>query len=257
MQEYLKVTFKVDREVFEEARDFLFFLNCKGLEIVEENDLITFNAYFEKTNEVLKIFKNAEVIFQENWNENWKKYFTPQEIRKITVVPPWKRRHKELEICINPGLAFGTGTHPTTKMCLLLLQEIESKGKTLLDVGTGSGIIAIAGKKLGYEKVFACEIDKNSLREVLTNSKLNGVNILFFVGDVLCVNGNFDVVVANLDILAFEKVLEKVVSMVKDWAIFSGILTTQEEKFEKMLGNALRIIKKMREKEWTAYLCRR
>ncbi|TAM86613.1 50S ribosomal protein L11 methyltransferase [bacterium] len=113
------------------------------------------------------------------WGDAWREYFRPQRIGEIAIVPSWERaafREPARAIVeIDPGQAFGTGLHPTTRGCLLHLQEMDLAGRTLTDVGTGSGILALAAAMLGAQHVYACDVDPVAVRAARENADRNGL----------------------------------------------------------------------------------
>jgi ribosomal protein L11 methyltransferase len=120
----------------------------------------------------------ARTVREEDWANAWKEHFRVQRIGRIVVRPPWRRyraREGEMLITLDPGMAFGTGQHPTTRMCLLALQEHVKAGERLLDVGTGSGILAIAAALLGASEVVGIDIDPLAVEIAGANVTVNAV----------------------------------------------------------------------------------
>nr|CAD7429863.1 unnamed protein product [Timema monikensis] len=117
-------------------------------------------------------------LSETNWAEAWKKYFEPARItHDLTIVPSWTEDYvatgSEKLIRLDPGMAFGTGTHPTTKMSLYALEQVLRGGETLLDVGTGSGVLSVGASYLGAAEIFAYDIDEVAVRVALENIELN------------------------------------------------------------------------------------
>jgi len=167
----------------------------------------------------------------EDW-KNWKQNFGPVEVKDFVIMPPWKR-----PVLINPGTAFGTGLHPTTQMCIELLSEYVREGDSVLDVGTGSGILAIVSKLLGAGRVLGIDISKDALRACEENAKLNGVKVETSLETPSEIEEPFDVVVANLEMSIFRKELKHLLPLYKRVAIFSGIYGEDElEQFLKLAG---------------------
>ncbi len=138
-------------------------------------------------------------VEEEDWANAWKAYFKPMRVgRRLVVTPPWEDAGLapgEIPLVIDPGMAFGTGSHPTTQLCLVALEECVRAGQSVADVGTGSGILAIAAAKLGAARVAASDIDPLAVRIARENGAVNGVSL--GVSEALPV-GAFDVVVANI-----------------------------------------------------------
>lgn len=119
-------------------------------------------------------------VHEEEWATAWKKYYNPVKVsEKFTIVPTWEEYKPvstdELIIELDPGMAFGTGTHPTTVMCLQALEKIVKPGDRVIDVGTGSGVLSIGAALLGAEKVMAFDLDEVAVRAARLNTKLNKV----------------------------------------------------------------------------------
>lgn len=138
-------------------------------------------------------------IRDEDWLEGWKAQFTPLRIGPFFVRPSWSdARADGLEIVLDPGMAFGTGLHPTTRQCLAVLGEVDLAGRSVLDVGTGSGILAIAAAKRGAARVVAVDVDPLSVRAATENAARNDARIEVREGSAADVSDRFDVVLANL-----------------------------------------------------------
>ena len=173
-------------------------------------------------------------LAEEDWADNWKKYFEPARItHDLTIVPSWTDYEVttgEKIIKLDPGMAFGTGTHPTTKMSLFALEQVLRGGKTVLDVGTGSGVLSIASSLLGAKEIFAYDLDDVAVRVAQENIALNAgtENIHVAAGDLLKgVDIEADVIVANIlaDILV--NLTDDAYRLLKDegYLIMSGIIS--------------------------------
>ena len=173
-------------------------------------------------------------LAEEDWADNWKKYFEPARItHDLTIVPSWTDYEVttgEKIIKLDPGMAFGTGTHPTTKMSLFALEQVLRGGETVLDVGTGSGVLSIASSLLGAKEIFAYDLDDVAVRVAQENIALNAgtENIQVAAGDLLKgVDIEADVIVANIlaDILV--NLTDDAYRLLKDegYLIMSGIIS--------------------------------
>lgn len=205
---------------------------------------------------------------EEDYQNSWKKYFYTQKISERFVVKPTWRKYEpqedELVIEIDPGRAFGTGTHPTTSLCIKLMEENIKEGNTVIDVGTGSGILMVAAEKLGAGKIVGTDIDPVAVEVAEENLLLNKVDMekaKAYAGDLVTVvqNEKFDVVVANIlaDVLL---ILLKDISRVvkKDGlVIFSGIIEDKLEEMKRAVEEVgLEILEVKADKEWRAMLMR-
>jgi ribosomal protein L11 methyltransferase len=142
----------------------------------------------------------ARRIADEDWLESWKAEFVPNRVGGFLLRPSWSKpvNGDAIEIVLDPGMAFGTGLHPTTQQCLEALSTILLDGKSLLDVGTGSGILAIAAAKRGASPVVAVDTDAIAVEAARENAIRNGVAIPVGEGSAADVPGRFDVVIANI-----------------------------------------------------------
>ena len=195
-------------------------------------------------------------VKQMDWAQNWRKSFKPLSITKnMLVKPPWVKKKFPHEIVINiyPQMAFGTGEHSTTQMCLKLLEKFVKSGFKVLDLGTGSGILAIAASKLGAEKVVALDIDADAIDNTRKNLRLNKVNnIKLRLGSLNSKDKRnyFDLAVANLNFTQIKAVFNQFQEKVKlnGILILSGLLNSEEEKIKNLLKSnkfdILRVLKK-------------
>ena len=210
------------------------------------------------------------ILKDRNWNSSWHRFFRPQKIGKaFWVTPPWATPptlHRRQVITIEPGMAFGTGSHATTRACLEFLEKVAAKlsGKpmTALDIGTGSGILSIALAKLGAARIWAIDNDPVAFQVARENVRLNGAEKkVFLTGTALGrIRKSFMVVVANLTaetIIELAPALTKRVAA-RGFLILSGILNSQAERVIARIGEAgLAVIARKREKQWTSVLLRR
>ena len=190
------------------------------------------------------IHYDTQELAEQDWAENWKKYYEPTRIsHDLTIVPSWtdyEAKTGEKIIRLDPGMAFGTGTHPTTKMSLFALEQVFRGGETVLDVGTGSGVLSIASSLLGAKSIYAYDLDEVAVRVAQENIDLNAgtENIHVATGNLLQgVDIQADVIVANIlaDILI--NMTEDAYRLVKDegYLIMSGIIS---EKWEMVRESA-------------------
>ncbi len=200
---------------------------------------------------------------EEDWADNWKQYYKPIKIgERLVIVPEWERYETsdgEITVTMDPGMAFGTGTHETTRLCAALLERYLHSGDTVLDVGTGSGILAICASKLGASRVNAYDIDPMAVRVAAENVALNHCdNITCGQSDLLAaVTGSYDFVCANI-------VADIIVRMAKDVSRFmkpgaflaaSGVINTQEERVRKALEEGgLTLAETVYENDWCGLL---
>jgi ribosomal protein L11 methyltransferase len=165
------------------------------LGLVEEDGRVT--AHFAARQDDLPVEGRWEPVPHQDWNAAWKTGIEPVTVGAVTVTPPWIDVPDAL--VIEPAMAFGTGHHETTAGCLAALQDEPTAGRSVLDVGTGTGLLALAAKLLGAARVVGVDTDEIAVRTAAANARLNGLDIEVWQGSVDTVPGSFDVVVANLD----------------------------------------------------------
>ena len=201
-------------------------------------------------------------VNESDWANEWKKYYKPTKVgKKIVVKPSWEDYEKQegdLIIELDPGMAFGTGTHETTSMCIRELENYVDETKTVFDIGCGSGILAIAAAELGAKEVVAGDLDEVAVKVSKENCEINNVSDKVVVkhGSLFeVVDSKADVIVANI-IADIIKILAKDVSkFLKEDGVFisSGIILAKiDEVCEALEENGFEIVKVERLGEWSA-----
>lgn len=185
---------------------------------------------------------------EEDWANNWKAYFKPQAVgKRLFIRPIWEKAETPADrvtLNIEPGAAFGTGTHDTTRLCLETLDEIITPGKTVLDIGCGSGILAIASLLLGAKSAVGVDIDPLAVKTAAENGKMNGLSeprLRFLCGDLADrVTGRYSVVVANIVADVIMAFCQTVPNYLEKDGLFltSGIIDTREAEVVCALENA-------------------
>ena len=171
-----------------------------------------------------------------DWNEDWKKTFGPMNVGQyLTIIPSWLvHETSRVPIIIDPGMVFGTGHHETTRTCLALIEKAAEEGTKhrLLDIGTGTGILAIGAARLGFQEVVAVDIDPLAVDAARRNAAANDLgNILVREGTIAAAEGCFDVIVANLLSEILTGIADELAVRLNAGgrAILSGLLTGQED----------------------------
>lgn len=207
-------------------------------------------------------------VDEQDWSTAWKKYYHPVKIsNRFTIVPTWENyepvESDELMIELDPGMAFGTGTHPTTVMSLQALEKHVKSDMTVTDVGTGSGVLAIASAMLGAKHVHALDLDPIAVRSAIENIELNHVseNIDVVEGDLLdTVKEPADIVVANILAEIIMTFTDDAFTVVKNGGLFitSGIIETRKEDVKQSLTNAGFVIEEvMMMEDWVTMVSRK
>ncbi len=172
-------------------------------------------------------------VEQTDWLAEWKKHWKATEIGRFVIAPPWEdvAEGGRFVIRIEPNMAFGTGTHETTKLCVKKIDELYRPEQSFLDVGTGTGILAIAAAKLGGTRIVACDTDIDSVAIARENAILNGVAdaIEYFDGSIDDAMPVFDFVCANLTIDVILPILDLLLSKSGQVLLLSGILVEQKD----------------------------
>lgn len=202
---------------------------------------------------------------QENWINNWKKYFHPMNVgKKLLIRPDWEQaENPENRVVLNlePGIAFGTGTHETTRLCMEFLEEFITPGCTMLDVGCGSGILSIAGLLLGAGSAVGVDIDQLAVKTAVQNAGRNHVEDRFtgICGSLTeKVSGKFDVVAANIVADVIAELTKDIENYMKPGAVYlmSGIIDQREPIVLDALKDKFTIIARREEKGWIALAAR-
>lgn len=202
---------------------------------------------------------------EEEWAEAWKAHYEPQHIgRRLVVSLSWQAyapSEGEVVISLEPGMAFGTGLHPTTRMCLEALEEHLSRGAKVLDVGTGSGILAIAAAKLGAERVLALDTDPLAVRIAKDNVLANGVGKTVRVkeGSLEMAKGSlFDLIVVNILTRTIAELMEKGLLdhlKPKGLLIAAGIMAPEEEEARNIFGEGgLKELSPLQKGDWVTLI---
>ena len=230
-----------------------------------------FLSDFDKNKKFGRLFIETSTTNEEDWANNWKKYFKPINIGdKITVCPVWEEAEEKDRIIfkINPGMSFGTGTHHSTRMCIEYLQNIIKKDDEILDIGCGSGILSIISLMLGAKNATALDIDPNCVHIAYENAALNGIfedKYTVYSGNVLSDNElqkkisekKYDVVEANIIADVIIALAPMAASLVKKGGTFlcSGIILNRSDEVEEALKKHFKIKKVMQSGEWISIAC--
>lgn len=209
-----------------------------------------------------------------DWENNWKAYYQPMDVgSRLTIIPAWEQQARPAEgrvpLILDPGLAFGTGSHPTTRLCLTALDQLLRGGERVADLGCGSGILSIAALRLGASRAFACDIDEKCVDVAYANAALNGIRPDTYTvraGDVLTdaklraeLGGGYDLVLANIVADVILGLAPAVRPLLAPGGVFlcSGVIAERGAEVEAALAAAgLRVETRREDAGWCSFLCR-
>lgn len=280
-----KVSITVSPELADPLADYLTVLTERGVCYLEEGGAVTVDAYLEPEKgedhllhvhswindlaEAGQIPPDTVVTIAEVPEEDWMSVFRAQHKTvhisdRLVVRPSWCEPLGKGEIVLDPGLAFGTGSHWTTRMCLVLLDNVLSKEvhSRMFDLGTGSGILAIAGAFLGIGEVLASDIDPVAVEVTIHNATTNGVadKVHVVEGGVEAAEGTYGVVAANLSASLLKRLSVEITETLdkNGVLIISGFMSAEREDVLKAFANCgMEKIKVLEEDVWVAALLRR
>ncbi len=234
--------------------------------VPEEENITESIAFLKERLTLEKIEFNIKTInvSDKDWNENWKKFFVPTEIgKKLAIVPSWETYDNvsgRKILSIDPGAAFGTGTHATTSLCLELLENYVTEGSKMLDVGCGSGILSVASALLGAKEALGVDIDSVAVKVAKENAETNAVSnkVKFEVGDLTkTVSGKYNIICANIVADAIIMLSKDIKSFFNKNAVYivSGIIDIRADEVKKALsGYGLKIIEERKKDNWYAFV---
>ncbi|WP_426749154.1 50S ribosomal protein L11 methyltransferase [Myxococcus sp. Y35] len=279
-QTYLSLTVELPEEASEAVQDLLHESGALGLEVRDREaptmpgvrgpnpgEAIVI-AYFEEReaaesarDEVKESFPDARLALdeqpQQDWSNEWKSLIKSVHVGRLWVGPPWDKANAPegtVQLVIEPKMAFGTGDHPTTSLCLAAVDAYmaEHPGATVLDVGTGTGVLAIAAKKLGAGRTVATDNDPVSVELAQENQAENGTPDIEVSGKELTqVEGTFDLVLANILANTLIELAPLIVEKVKDRLVLAGVLSHQRADVEAAYRNlGLTVLPGATQGEW-------
>jgi len=281
---------RIDVEALAQAEDIISYLflemGSNGVQIEDINSgMIRVSAYFPLDDNVgervFSLRRSIEKLQEENidigspkisvksienadWAENWKSFFKPIPVGKRTIVyQSWQNidefSSRDIRIQIDPGMAFGTGNHATTILSLELLEKVINGNEKVIDLGTGSGILAISAVKLGVKHVIAVDIDEKSVQVAKENIKINGVadKINIICADLFtAIRDKYDVIICNI----LTKIILPLIPSIKDYLspngslILSGIMENESAQIkDKLYGEKFIVSEVIQKDEWVAF----
>ena len=297
---WIEVRVITKSEALEPVSGIFYGLDCKGVAIEDPNDILereqgplehkgtvaVVKAYFAEEDDIENILNyvnekieelksigldlgeakvESEKMYEEDWANNWKKYYKPTKVgERIVVRPIWeeyKEENDELVLVLDPGMAFGTGTHETTRMCIQSLENYVKEDSVVFDVGCGSGILAIAAAKLGAKKAVGVDLDPVAVESAKENVGYNNLdNIEVLYGNLVeVIDGKADIVVANIIAEVICILTEDVKRVLKDdgYFITSGIIHDRVDMVTKKLEETgFEVIEINKDGEWNCIVAK-
>lgn len=204
----------------------------------------------------------TRAVPDEDWLESWKATFTPIRIGRFLVRPTWSDTAHDgdaIALVLDPGMAFGTGLHPTTQACLERLSTLEVAGKRLLDVGCGSGVLAIAAARRGAAGVTAVDTDPLAVRAAAANAARNGVAVAVSAGSAADLGGTFDIVLANIVAPVLRRIAPDLRARLAPGGalVLAGVIAGEEvETAGAFAGLGLRVTERDARGDWVSLVLR-
>ena len=221
---------------------------------------------------VLHCEVKTKTVDSEDWENSWRQYYEPIKIgTRLLIVPDWLDPELEnrVPLRLEPGLAFGPGGHATTQMCLEALDGMDLQGKTVLDLGCGSGILGVGALVLGCERVVACDVDPlapEAARDNVGRNRIDASRFSAFAGDILSdmktrnrIGTNYDIVLANIvsDVIIPLSSFARQFMAQNGVFICSGIIDSRAEEVKAaLLQNGFEITEEKKKEEWFCFVCR-
>ena len=240
-----------------------------SLFVPEERSVAEYKEFIETRLLALGIENSMEFdgINEDDWAESWKQYYKPVPLGKVTIVPAWEKyeqREDEIVVRMDPGMAFGTGTHETTRLVIRLMQDELRGGERVLDVGTGSGILSICASKMGAKWCNAYDIDPVAVKVAYDNAISDGCeNITVGVSDLLrgvdLSDGKYDFCVANIVADIIIRMLPDIKDYLKGGAplILSGIIGERADEVRAAaIAEGFTVEREITENDWVGMLVR-
>lgn len=248
----------IDDELLEKDRENVLI----HIYVKPESNPVEVKAFLQERLSACKIPHEIQLVLKEEdeWLNNWRQYYQPIEVgEKLLIQPVFKEEAPESDrvvIRIEPGLAFGTGNHESTRLCLEAVEDYVKTGDKVLDIGCGSGILSIASVLLGAESAFGADIDATAVRIANENGALNGVQDKFSAkcGDLTeHAKGKYNLVLANIVADVIINLTDNVADYMEDGAVFvmSGIIDTREQDvLDALSKNGFNIIRRKTQNGW-------
>lgn len=227
--------------------------------IEKQKEVLKMRGFYEK--ELGSWDFSLEEKENQDWSQKWKEKWNVTHVtEKITVVPSWieySPKPDEIIITLDPGCAFGTGTHQTTQLCMKALEKYMNPQDKVADIGTGSGILAILAMKLGASEAYGCDIDDTVIEVCYKNAKVNNVECKFELNTADKLNNEYDFICANILHNVLAEIMPDLKKLMKDNAklALSGILDEKQDVvLDAIKDNGLKIIDTISQDQWVSFV---
>lgn len=247
--------------------------------LAKDKSIVSISGYMETNENVLAVVEQLKIMLpqdaevevisvnEDDWANNWKKYYHPIHVGKNLVIKPswidYEKQENDIVVELDPGMAFGTGTHETTRMCMAHLEKYINKESRVLDVGCGSGILSITSLLIGAKEVMGVDIDPVAVKVAIENGEMNNFTAPQYVikrGNLVDeAEGKYDVIVANIIADVIIGVCGDVKQFVADDGVFisSGIIADRRDDVKKAFDEkGYKIIDEVNEGEWVSFVCK-
>lgn len=245
----------------------------------KDKTIVSISGYMETNENVVSVVEQLKIMLpqdarvevisvnEDDWANNWKKYYHPIHVGKNLVIKPswidYEKQENDIIVELDPGMAFGTGTHETTRMCMAHLEKYINENSRVLDVGCGSGILSITSLLIGAKEVTGVDIDPVAVKVAIENGEMNNFKAPQYNikrGNLVDeAEGKYDVIVANIIADVIIGVCGDVRQFVADDGVFisSGIIVDRKEDVKKAFAeNGYTIIEEVEEGEWVSFVCK-
>ncbi len=246
----------------------------------KDKTVVSISGYMETNENVLAVTEQLKIMLpqdavvevisvnEDDWANNWKKYYHPIRVGKNLVIKPswidYEKQENDIIVELDPGMAFGTGTHETTRMCMVHLEKYINENSRVLDVGCGSGILSITSLLIGAKEVTGVDIDPVAVKVAIENGEMNNFRAPQYNikrGNLVDeAQGKYDVIVANIIADVIIAVCGDVKQFVADDGVFisSGIICDRKEDVKKAFAEqGYTVVEEIEEGEWVSFVCKK
>ena len=240
---------------------FLTELDCNPVEILQtERQILKSRGFSDEELGTWEITLDEKE--NQDWSKKWKEKWTVTHVTdRIAVVPSWleyQPKENEITITLDPGCAFGTGTHQTTQLCMKAIEKYLRKGDSMADIGSGSGILAICAKKFGASETYGCDNDETVIDVCIENAEINGVtDIKFELKTADKLTEKYDFVCANILHNVLAEIMGDLKNIMKPQAkmVLSGILDEKKPVvLDAIQKHGLKIVETLHQDQWVAFV---